>query len=131
MSHPELNQLTLAEKLFDEGELEKALEKFNDELYFEGLSVQEKSYFWLLKGLILFYLNRGDDLTNLGEKIYKEGQKNNDNLQTFDGFYFIITGLALAGKFEDAFQHFEKAESLLKSISNNVAKKKSLKEKLA
>ena len=124
MSHAELNQLNLAEKLFDEGELEKALEKFNEEHYFEGINLQEKSYFRFLKGLILFYLNRGDDLTNLGEKVYKEGQKHDDNLQIFDGLYFIITGLAIAGKFEETFQYFEKAESLLKSISKNVAKKK-------
>ncbi|MFX1378727.1 MAG: tetratricopeptide repeat protein, partial [Promethearchaeota archaeon] len=34
------------------------------------------------------------------------------------GLYFIITGLAIAGKFEEALNFFEKAELVLKSISN-------------
>ncbi|MFX1304831.1 MAG: tetratricopeptide repeat protein [Promethearchaeota archaeon] len=118
MSHPELNQLTLAEELFDTGKLDEALEILNDESHFEGLSLQQKSHFQFLKGLILFYLNKGEDLVSLGETIYKEGQKCNDNLQSFDGLFFIITGLVIAGKFEEAFKLFEKAQSALKLISN-------------
>ncbi len=118
MSHPELKQLMRVEKLFDTGKLDEALEVLNDESHFEGLSLQQKSYFQFLKGLILFYLNKGEDLINLGEKIYKEGQDRNDNLQSFDGLWFIITGLAIAGKFEEAFNFFKEIESVIKSISN-------------
>ena len=91
MSYSELNQLALAEELFDTGKLDEALEILNDESHFEGLSLQQKSHFQFLKGLILFYLNKGEDLMSLGETIYKKGQKRNDNLQSFDGLYFIIT----------------------------------------
>ncbi len=118
MSHSELNQLSRAEELFNQGNLEEALEILNDESHFEGLSLQQKSYFQFLKGLILFYLNKGEDLISLGETIYKEGQKCNDNLQSFDGLFFIITGLAIAGKFEEAFNFFKEIESVIKSISN-------------
>ena len=118
MSHSELNQLSRAEELFNQGNLEEALEILNDESNFEGLSLQQKSYFQFLKGLILFYYNKGEDLINLGEEIYEEGQKRNDNLQSFDGLFFIIIGLAIAGKFEEAFKLFEKAKSVIKSISN-------------
>ena len=118
MSHSELNQLSRAEELFNQGNLEEALEILNDESHLEGLSLQQKSYFQFLKGLILFYLNKGEDLISLGEIIYKEGQKCNDNLQSCDGLFFIITGLAIAGKFEEAFKLFEKAELALKHISN-------------
>ncbi len=118
MSHPGLKQLTRAEQLFDDGNLEEALEILNDESHFEGLNLQQKSYFQFLKGLILFFLNKGEDLISLGETIYKEGQKCNDNLQSFDGLFFIITGLAIAGKFEEAFNFFKEIESLIKSISN-------------
>ncbi|MFX1281417.1 MAG: tetratricopeptide repeat protein [Promethearchaeota archaeon] len=117
MSLPKLNQLTKAEELFDDGNLEGALEILKDPSQYEGLDLQQKSYFQFLRGLILFYFNRGEDLTSLGEIMYKEGKDRNDNLQSFDGFYFIITGLALAGKYEEAFKLFEKAESVLKSIS--------------
>ncbi|MFW9942977.1 MAG: hypothetical protein ACFFFT_18215, partial [Candidatus Thorarchaeota archaeon] len=118
MSHPGLKQLTRAEQLFDEGKLDEAFELLNDKLHLEGLNSQQKSHFQFLKGLILFYLNKGDDLISLGDTIYKEGQKCNDNLQSFDGLFFIILGLAIAGKFEEAFKLFEKAESVLKSISD-------------
>ena len=118
MSHSELNQLSRAEELFNQGNLEEALEILNDESYFEGLSLQQKSYFQFLKGLILFYLNKGEDLISLGETIYEEGQKRNDNLQSCDGLLFIITGLATAGKFEEAFNFFKEIESIIKSISN-------------
>ncbi|MFX1298736.1 MAG: tetratricopeptide repeat protein, partial [Promethearchaeota archaeon] len=118
MAYPELNQLTLAEELFDIGKLDEALEILNDESHFEGLNLKQKSHFQFLKGLILFYLNKSEDLINLGEIIYKEGQNCNDNLQSFDGLWFIITGLAIAGKFEETFKLFEKAESTLKHISN-------------
>ena len=118
MSHLDLKHLTKAECLFDVGKLNEALEILNDENHFEGHDLQQKSYFQFLKGLILMYLNKGDDLISLGEPIYKEGQKRNDNLQSFDGLFFIILGLAIAGKFEEAFRLFEKAESVLKSISD-------------
>ncbi len=118
MSLPKLNQLTRAEELFDAGKLDEALEILNDQSQYEGLNLPQKSHFQFLKGLILFYLNKGEDLINLGETIYKEGQKCNDKLQSFDGLWFIITGLAIAGKFEEAFKLFEKAELALKHISN-------------
>ncbi|TET01417.1 MAG: tetratricopeptide repeat protein, partial [Promethearchaeota archaeon] len=117
MSHSELNQLSRAEELFNQGNLEEALEILNDESHFEGLSLQQKSHFQFLKGLNLFYYNRGEDLISLGETIYKEGQKCNDNLQSFDGLFFMITGFAIASKFEEAFKLFEEAESFLKHIS--------------
>ena len=118
MSHPALNQLTRVEELFDSGYLDEAFEILNDQSQYEGLNLQQKSHFQFLKGLILLYLNKGEDLISLGETIYKEGQKCDDNLQSFDGLFFIITGLAIAGKFEEAFKLFEKAELVLKHISN-------------
>ncbi len=118
MYQPEQKKLTRAEELFDEGKLNDALEILNDPSQYKGLNLQQKSYFQFLKGLILLYLNKGEDLISLGETIYKEGQKYNDNLQSFDGLFFIITGLAIAGKFEEVFKLFEKAESILKHISN-------------
>ena len=118
MSLLNLDQLTRAEELFDAGNLVEALEILNDQCHFEGLDLQQRSYFQFLKGLILIYLIKGEDLINLGEEVYEEGQKHNKNLQTFDGLFFIITGLALTGKFEEAFKLFEKADLLLKDISS-------------
>ena len=118
MSHPQLNQLTRAEELFDAGKLDEALEILNDRVQFEGLNSQQKDYFQLLKGLILFYQWKFDELIEFGEQIFQEGQNFNDNLQSFDGLFFIIIGLALAEKFEEALPKIEAAELSLGLISN-------------
>jgi len=118
MSLPKLNQLTKAEELFDTGYLDEALEILNDESHFEGLKLQQKSYFQFLKGLILLYLNQGEDLISLGETMYKDGQNLNDNLQSFDGLWFIFTGLGLSNKYDEAFKLIKKIEILINNISN-------------
>jgi len=118
MSHSELNQLTKAEELFEAGNLDGALELFNDLNQFEGLTSQQKGYYKFLKGLILFYQNKNEELVKLGEEIFKEGQNLNDDLQSVDGYFFISKGLAQTYKFNEALIIVEKAEVLLRSISN-------------
>jgi tetratricopeptide (TPR) repeat protein len=118
MSHSELNQLTKAEELFDAGNLEEALEILNDWSQFEELDSQQRGYYQFLKGLILLYQNKNEELIKLGEEIFKEGQRFNDNLQSVDGYFFISNGLAQAYKFNEALKIVEKAEALLRSISN-------------
>ncbi|MBY9010696.1 MAG: tetratricopeptide repeat protein [Candidatus Lokiarchaeota archaeon] len=114
MSYSELNQLILAEKLFDTGKLDETLEILNDESLYERLSLQQKSHFQFLKGLILFYQFKNEELIKLGEEIFKEGQELNDKLQSFDGLFFAIIGLSQTFKFEEAHKLIEKAEALLK-----------------
>jgi len=118
MSHSELNQLTKAEELFDAGNLDEALELLNDQSQFEGLSSQQKGYYKFLKGLILLHQNKSEELIKLGEQIFKEGQKLNENLQSVDGYFFIIKGLFQTYKFNEALKIVEKAEALLRSNSN-------------
>jgi len=67
MSYPELKQLTKAEELFDAGKLDEALELLNDWSQFEGLSSQQKGYYKFLKGLILLYQSKSEELIKLGE----------------------------------------------------------------
>ncbi len=118
MSHPELNQLTKAEELFDKGELEKALEILNDWKQFEGLNSQQKSYYQFIKGLILAYQHKFEELIEWGEHIFEEGQKHNKHLQSFDGIFFIIMGFMEADKIDEAQKLLEKAKTSLKLISN-------------
>ncbi|MFX1418367.1 MAG: tetratricopeptide repeat protein [Promethearchaeota archaeon] len=121
MSYSELNQLTLAEELFDAGKLDEAYEILNDRVHFEELNSQQKDYFQHLKGLILFYQWKSDELIEFGELIFQEGQNLNDNLQSLDGLFFIIAGLCQANKFKEAIQKFETSEVLLE-LSSNVSK---------
>ncbi|MFX1420610.1 MAG: tetratricopeptide repeat protein, partial [Promethearchaeota archaeon] len=107
-----------AEQLFDAGKLDEALEILNDWKQFEGLNLQQKDYFQLLNGLILFYQWKSDELIEFGEQIFQEGQNFNDNLQSFDGLFFIIIGLASAEKYEETLQKIEAAEVCLGFISD-------------
>ncbi|MFX1549175.1 MAG: tetratricopeptide repeat protein [Promethearchaeota archaeon] len=122
MSYAELNQLTLAEDLFNEGELEKALEILNDKRYFQGLNPQQKSYYQSIKGLILTYQLKFEELIELGKELFNDGQSRNDNLQSFDGTFFIIFGLIEAEKIKEAQKLLEKAETSFKLISNEPKK---------
>ncbi|UCC18348.1 MAG: tetratricopeptide repeat protein [Promethearchaeota archaeon] len=118
MSHSELKQLTRAEELFDDGKLDEALEILNDRSQFEGLNPQQKEYFQYIKGLILFYQWKHEELFKHGEEIFQEGQNLNENLQSVDGLFFIIAGLCQAEKFKEAIQKIENAEVLLGLVSN-------------
>ncbi|MHA1240905.1 MAG: tetratricopeptide repeat protein [Promethearchaeota archaeon] len=118
MSYPELIELTKAEQLFDDGKLDEALQLLNDNNQFEGLNFQQKSYFQGLKGLILIYQNKNIELIELGELMLKEGQDSKENLQSFDGLFFILFGLDQEKKFEEALNRIGQAETLLGLISN-------------
>ncbi|MFW9902672.1 MAG: tetratricopeptide repeat protein [Candidatus Thorarchaeota archaeon] len=118
MSHPQLKHLRRAEQLFDAGEIDKALHLLNEWSQFEEINFQQKKYFQFLKGLILFYQYNNKELIKWGEELFREGQKHNETLQSFDGLFFLLVGLIQAEKFEETFELIEKAEALLKSISN-------------
>ncbi|MHA2390409.1 MAG: tetratricopeptide repeat protein [Promethearchaeota archaeon] len=118
MTHPELNQLTKAEYLFDACKIDEALKLLNDQSLFEGLDIHQKSYFQFLKGLILLYQHKIEDAIKLGKQMLREGQKHNDNVYSFDGLFIIIDGLIQTYKFDEALKKIEEAEDLLKLISN-------------
>jgi tetratricopeptide (TPR) repeat protein len=122
MSHPELNQLKRAEQLFDAGKLDEALEILNDWKHFEGLDSQQKNHFQFLKGLILFYQNKSEEVSKLGEQLLKEGQRLNEPIQSVDGYFFIILGPGLVFKFDEASKFIQKAEGSLRLISNTSKK---------
>ncbi|UCC20369.1 MAG: hypothetical protein JSV62_03515, partial [Promethearchaeota archaeon] len=118
MSYSELNQLVKAEELFDAGKLDEAFEILNNSVHFEELNSQQKDYFQFLKGLILLYQWKSDELIEFGEQIFQEGQISNNNLQSLDGLFFIIAGLIAAEKFEEALSKIETAEEYLGLIFN-------------
>jgi tetratricopeptide (TPR) repeat protein len=118
MSHPELKELTRAEQLFDNGKLDEALEIFNDRTLYERLEFQQLTHFQFLKGLLLFYQNKSEELIDLGECMYEEGQRLKKYLYSFDGFFFLLLGLCTANKIEEALSRMKKAESLLEQISD-------------
>jgi len=128
MSQPALNQLTRAEELFDEGKLDKALEILNDLSQFNGLNPQQKTHYQFHKGLILIYQHRTEEAIKFGEQLFKEGQKFGGHLQSFDGLFFIINGLCLGNRFDEASKKIEKAEEFIKLLSDLPKKIKTKRE---
>jgi tetratricopeptide (TPR) repeat protein len=118
MSISELDELTRAEQLFDDGELDQALELLDDWSLFEELNSEQKGHFQFLKGLLLSYQNKSKELLELGEQMLKQGQHNNEQLQKFDGLFFILLGLSLDNRFEEAHMKIKDAEAALELISN-------------
>jgi len=118
MSHPELEGLTRAEQLFDDGKLDEALEIFYDINQYEGLDFQQITHFQFLTGLLLAYQNKSEELIDLGERMYEEGQKLKEYLHSIDGFFLLLMGLSIANKFEEALNKFRKADVLFDLISN-------------
>ena len=108
----ELNNLTRAEQLFDDGKLDEALELLTEKSLLEGPNSQKKGYTQYLKGMILLYQDKIKELIKCGEEMFKEAQKNDNNLQALDGLFFQIFGLSKTYEYNEAHQLIEKAEIL-------------------
>lgn len=118
MSHPELIHFSRVEELFNDGNLDEALEIIDDFIQLEGIDFQQKYNLNFLKGLILFYQSKSGDVVKLGKEIYKESQNLGEHLHAIDGLFFMIIGLCLDYKYNEAFEFIEKAEVLLKNLTN-------------
>jgi len=118
MPHSDLKQLTQVEELFNAGKLDDALELLEDLDQLEGLDLQQKGYYQILKAHILTYQGKHEELIKLGEEVLKESQKLNEKLLSVDGLIMLFYGLSMAKDFDKALEVTEQAEIILKDISN-------------
>jgi tetratricopeptide (TPR) repeat protein len=118
MKSSKLNHFTMVEQLFNDGELDNAYQILIESIPFNELNLQQQQHYQFIQGLILFYQNRTKELGNLGEKMYNDGQLLNNNLQSFDGLFFILIAKITDLILEDAvFERFKEADKLLKMIT--------------
>ncbi|MFX1417426.1 MAG: hypothetical protein ACFE9N_00755 [Promethearchaeota archaeon] len=117
MSHLELDELAQVEKLFDEFKLDEAIELLDYLIQHEGITIQQKVSYQFLKGQILVYQGKVKELFKLGRKIYKESQRSNASLQSVDGLSLVFVGLILFNRFDESLEVIQKAEDILKLIS--------------
>ncbi|MFW9823737.1 MAG: tetratricopeptide repeat protein, partial [Candidatus Thorarchaeota archaeon] len=120
MSHSKREQSLKAEELFDKGKLTEALELFNDFFKDKITDMEQKSHFLFLKGLILIYQYKSEELVKYGETLYQESQKNDEKLQSIDGLCFKIAGLCLDFNFDEVFNLIDKVEKIQHEISNDI-----------
>ncbi|MFX0040277.1 MAG: TIR domain-containing protein [Promethearchaeota archaeon] len=117
MSDLALDKLTRVEELFDAGNLDEAIEILENLDQFEELDHRQKAYYQFLKGIMLSYQTKVQDVIKLGRKMFKEGKKLGENAQAIDGLSLITSGLIEINQFDEAFEVIQNAEDLLKSTS--------------
>ncbi|TFG15429.1 MAG: tetratricopeptide repeat protein [Promethearchaeota archaeon] len=118
MTQEELEQLTRAEELFENGNLDDAyslLEKLAKE---NELGIDKKVHILYLMGLISVYQHKGEDAIDFGEQISSEAHKFKRDLLYLDGLFLKLVGLVISDKFEQTSDILQKADALLNSISN-------------
>ncbi|MFW9902172.1 MAG: tetratricopeptide repeat protein [Candidatus Thorarchaeota archaeon] len=130
MSYLELNELSEVENLYDAFKVDEAIELLDDFIQREGITLQQKVSYQLIKGHILIHQGKLKDAFKLGRRIYKESQKTGAPLQSFDGLSLVSTVLLLFDRFDEALEVIQKAEDLLKLTSqisqNDLLQRKAL-----
>ena len=119
MSYLEPKELDRVKQLINEGEFDVALKLMNDFEQKKGLNLQEKIACKLLRGQLLNWQGKNEELIKLGEEIYKESQQINKNVQSVDCLILISKNLSShqLQKNDEALSKLEQAEKLLKDIS--------------
>ena len=123
MSNSKFKEFARVEELFDNGELDNAYQVLIESIPYSELNLQQKYHFHLIKGLILFFQSRTEELIKLGKQIFNDGQLQNDTLQSLDGIFFILLG-RVGSDFkvdEEVFTYFEQSNKLLEQL-NTISK---------
>jgi len=118
MLQEQLKWLIKAEELFDNGNLDDAYSLLKRLAEENELEFDRKVYILYLMGLISVYQHKGEQVIDLGGQISSEAQNLNRELIYIDGLFLILIGLILSDKYEDCSEIIEKADIVLKSISN-------------
>jgi len=118
MLQEQLKWLIKAEELFDNGNLDDAYSLLKRLAEENELEFDRKVYILYLMGLISVYQHKGEQVIDLGGQISSEAQNLNRELIYIDGLFLILIGLILSDKYEDCSEIIEKADVVLKSISN-------------
>jgi len=128
MSYLELNELSEVEKLYNEFKVDEAIELLDDFIQREGINLQQKVSYQLIKGHILIHQGKIKDVFKLGRRIYKESKKTNAPLQSFDGLSLVSAVLLLFDRFDEALEVIQKAEDLL-NLTSQISQKDLLQRK--
>ncbi|MEJ2296307.1 MAG: tetratricopeptide repeat protein, partial [Candidatus Lokiarchaeota archaeon] len=119
MSNSELKQFARVEQLFDNGELDNAYHVLIESIPYSNLNLQQQHHYQFIKGLILLYQSRIEELIKFGEQIFDEGQLHNNHLQSLDGLIFILFGL-VESDFKvdkDIFAYFDQSDKLIEKLT--------------
>ena len=119
MNHTELKQFARVEQLFENGELDNAYHVLIESIPYSNLNLQQQHHYQFIKGLILLFQNRTEELVKLGEQMFNDGQLQNDNLQSYDALFFMLSGLVVSDFKVDkeVFALFDKSNKFLEKLT--------------
>jgi len=104
-----------AKKLFDEGEVKKALQFLDKFEQKRNIIPEDRLSCQLFKIYLLIILNRFDDAIKFAEMIYQKNQKLSKDLQFLDVLILHIFALQSNGEWNKIVSLIEQGENLIKS----------------
>ena len=93
MSYPEVKELIQAEKLIEEGKIEKALQLLNEFGKKKDLPYHERISYYTLKSRLAVYFLDGNEIAKFAEKAYQESQKLENSLLLLDVYIQMAVSL--------------------------------------
>ncbi len=123
MSHLEHKELIQAERLIEEGKIEKALQLVNDFGKQKDLSHHERIYYYTLKSRLAIYFWDRDENAKYAEKAYHESQNLENSLLLLDVYLQMSQSLIWNLKTKEAYDFIKKCEDLLEKLPQNLSTK--------
>ncbi|MHA2399131.1 MAG: tetratricopeptide repeat protein [Promethearchaeota archaeon] len=122
MFHSENRKLIQAEKLIEEGKIEKARQVLNDFGKNKDAPYLERISYYTLKSRLAFYLIDWDECTKYAEKAYQESQKLENSLLLLDVYIQMTSTFLWQFKTHEESEFIKKSEDLLKTLPKELSK---------
>jgi len=124
-------ELTLAEKLINEGKYVEALKIINDIEEKGDLTPTSQNKYIILKSDCLSKIGRFKDSIKLAEKAYKESQRLNNKKQAVESLLPLSRSLLMLGELDKSFEKLEACKELFKTLMGKPEEIKRLDARLA
>ncbi|MFX1456302.1 MAG: hypothetical protein ACFFDB_13090 [Promethearchaeota archaeon] len=109
--------LTYAKKLYDEGNISKALQFIDEFEIKKGLSLEDKLSSHLLRISFLLKLNRFEDVIKFAKQVYQKNRKTGKILQLLDILIYLAWALQGRWRLNESSKVIEQCEHLIKSFT--------------
>ena len=124
-------ELTLAEKLINEGKFVEAIKIINDIEKKGDLTPTSQNKSTILRSYYLNGVGRYEDSIKLAEKAYKESQRLNNKKQSVESLLPLARGLILLGETDTVFEKLEVCKELFKTLKESPKEIKRLDARLS
>ncbi|MHA2393401.1 MAG: tetratricopeptide repeat protein [Promethearchaeota archaeon] len=124
----EPEELIIAEKLIDEGKLDKAFILMNNFEQKDGITHHNKVSCHLLQCQILLWQGKYKELTKHAEQTYKESKELKSSFLEVDSLLLMIQALVRFKKFDEAFDLIKQGEELMKKTPQELTDQRKRRE---